>query len=101
MQQQVTDSPGATYPFQSPGHPPLPLPLPAPHIPDDADLVYGHILSDGPTQQLASADVELCEMEGTLHDMPRHPAPGQRCSLVPTGILEGVEGAVHIDQQHT
>src|SRR5262249_41711872 len=81
---------GPRIPSKAQATPPLPLPLHVHHIPDDADLVYGHILSDGPTQQLASADVELCEMEGTLHDMPRHPAPGQRCSLVPTGILEGV-----------
>src|SRR5262249_39141644 len=84
-----------------PSSAPIVPPLHVHHISDDADLVYGHILGDGPTQQLAGADVEMREMEGTLHDMPRQPAPRQWGSLVSTGILEGVEGAVHIDQQHT
>src|SRR5918996_1691201 len=85
------------------GDPPLTLwvPLHIHRLTCDANFVDGDVHRHRAAEQRSRAHVKAGEVQGTFDDVPLQLASGKRSPLMTTLVLEGVVGAIDVDQQHT
>src|SRR2546430_2227185 len=62
-------------------------------------LVDGHIVRQGPAEELARPHIVPGEVPRAYDDMAFELPPGERGPVMPAHVADGVDGPCHVDQQ--